>query len=241
MNTSDYNNTITIKLDQCYTSLYKTDSDSEYLQFSNMSVSQEDTHYIANATVESGGAISHDDLALTNNDIFNNWRDIWTRVPETNNNYPVLLFFHGTWDSDGSIYEDKDYGSDIAEEYEIYSVQDLVWVADQVNIYGNTFKNDTLRLKTDIDLYGYLWNPIGWNDTNSFQGTFYFEDHVIRNLGSNGYYKGETKFENLQPNYSGLFGYTKDATFIGDLTLVYSKVTDGEGSYAAVQRCRLYH
>lgn len=71
-------------------------------------------------------------------------------------------------------------------------------MAKQVNTKAESFQGKTVTLKSDLDLSGHLWVPIGQNE-NGFLGTF---DGGSRNIsGLNIQVKGD---------YAGLFGYVGD-------------------------------
>ena len=94
--------------------------------------------------------------------------------------------------------------------YTITSTADLIALASQVNA-GNTFSGKTFIQTADIDLGGVQdaegiwsgtqWSPIG-NNKKPFSGTYDGNGKVINNL----YYN------NPSVQYTGLFGYIKDAT-----------------------------
>jgi len=74
--------------------------------------------------------------------------------------------------------------------YEIYTPEELAWVAAQVN-NGQSFAGETIKLLADIDLSGKEWTPIGAPPMNSgmskrisstFTGTFDGNYKLIKNL-----------------------------------------------------------
>ncbi len=93
----------------------------------------------------------------------------------------------------------------------LYTAEDLRVFANAVNA-GRTFKGETVKLMSDIDLNNELFTPIG-TATNGFKGTFDGGNHVISNLnvdlgrGSN----------------AGLFGFTTDGE-IKNLTVLNATV-----------------
>ena len=76
----------------------------------------------------------------------------------------------------------------VANGYEIYNVDGLKWLADQVNNEGNTFKGTTVTLTASIDLNDEAWTPIGafvdgaFDFDHSFQGSFDGGNNTISNL-----------------------------------------------------------
>ncbi len=84
--------------------------------------------------------------------------------------------------------------------YNVNSAEDLQAFAAEVN-NGNSFSNKLVSLKSDIDLAGIAWTPIGnlvSYPSDSFAGTFDGEEHVISNM----------KTSDFTPDYAtaGLFG-----------------------------------
>lgn len=217
------NTSSSVAFDQCYSSL-------KDLLFTNSSSATYTNSYLFTTEAESDKnstpyLITHSDLSMPNNNIFDNWSYIWSRVSQKNNNYPVLLFINGSWV--GVEPENID-----GETYYINTAEELAWVADQVNTGATTFANSTIILNADIDLQKKLWNPIGYDETHSFQGTFNFNGKTITNLTTNGYYVNNIYNEaNLKKDYVGFFGYTKNATLKGDLTLKKDDSTPDEGAH----------
>ena len=102
--------------------------------------------------------------------------------------------------------------------YEIYNAAQLAWVAQQVdkadanNSEGLNFKDQTVKLMSDIDLANNMWNPIGTDgDTQGFQGTFDGNGKTISNL-----YVDLTNVPGSQA--AGLFASANNAT-IKDFTV----------------------
>jgi len=84
--------------------------------------------------------------------------------------------------------------------YSIESADHLAWLATQVN-GGTTFSGYTFELKTDIDLKGIAWTPIGYS--KAFSGIFDGKGHTITGLKA---------VANTSVDRCGLFGYTNAAT-----------------------------
>lgn len=101
--------------------------------------------------------------------------------------------------------------------YEIYSADQLSWVAKQVNDSKKTFKGETVKLMNDIDLGGISWTPIGCyqdGDSRTFLGSFQGNGKTIRNLNV------ETPVGVYEHASSGLFGYIGcSESLIDDLTI----------------------
>ena len=102
-------------------------------------------------------------------------------------------------------------GHENDEEYVLADVADFLGFRDLVDA-GNTFAGKTVKLGTDIDLNGKLFNPIGYgyahNGGQAFMGTFDGQQYTIYNLYQNGW--------ELDYSYGtqggGLFASIKDAT-----------------------------
>ncbi|HPA53539.1 MAG TPA: GLUG motif-containing protein [Bacillota bacterium] len=94
------------------------------------------------------------------------------------------------------------------DSYIILSASNLAWVAEQVNSGSKTFSGKSVVLARDIDLSGAYWTPIGTDSTNSFQGTFDGNDHVISGLMIGLENNPDDTLEEL-----GLFGYASGAAF----------------------------
>ena len=109
---------------------------------------------------------------------------------------------------------------------EISSVEDLVWLSNQVNS-GNTFEDYTIKQTANIDFGDSYIDPIGTED-HPFKGTYDGQGYVIKNLKLT---NGATA---IGTNV-GLFGYTKKAT-IKNLTLIGGSVT-GFNNVGAVVGC----
>ncbi len=105
----------------------------------------------------------------------------------------------------------------VAGVYEISNVNGLFWLADQVNVQGNSFAGKTVKLTENIDLANKLWAPIGQTgQPATFKGTFNGNNKTIFNL-----YVDETS-DNATYHASGLFGW-----FEGDGPKVQNLTIDG--------------
>ena len=164
--------------------------------------------------------------ALSNFD----WGAVWTRMDGVNDNYPTLISKVRYW---AEVVTAADAPALSGSTYTVSTNKQLAWVAEQVNVYDNTFTGKTIQLGADIDLNGYIWSPIGYGSTASvyrqFKGTFDFNNHTIKNMVTSGVYIKTTDLpEALKVNYTteeltsavvcvdetkaGLFGYTSNAT-----------------------------
>ena len=90
-----------------------------------------------------------------------------------------------------------------ADPYLITSLEELFWFRDHVNSCAqdgsSQYTGKFIKLKTDIDLAGYNWIPIGsvTKDHGSFYGTFDGDGHTISNL-----------YVNMTGNGAGFFAKT---------------------------------
>ena len=93
------------------------------------------------------------------------------------------------------------------EPYQIYTANDLYKLADIINSGDSiaTYNANTVyyKLMNDIDLSGYLWNPIG-NESYPFKANFDGDNHTIRNIN--------IYAMNNPQGYYGLFGYINNST-----------------------------
>lgn len=125
--------------------------------------------------------------------------------------------------SDGHIYEIKDAG-------------DLAALAVSVN-RGDNYAGSIINLRSDLDLSGKYWVPIGSED-NPFRGTFRGNGHTIKYISVNEK-SLQTSLGSMSstslPEYAGLFGVTEDA-IIENVSLtggqVYGMVSGGVVGYA---------
>jgi hypothetical protein len=138
-----------------------------------------------------------------------------TKVTNKNSIYNYLDSYKKIYDEDGNLLsgkidyslanfaQDSFYDVSVSKIYLISSAEDLVWVANNVNSGNLITSGVEFMLISDIDLSGRYFTPIGLNRTNSFRGIFNFNGHVIKGLTIDSSY-----------TYSGLFGYTQDASII---------------------------
>ncbi len=130
-----------------------------------------------------------------------------------------------TWDG---TTESKPEGAD-GDSFEITEPEHLAWLAKAVN-EGNSFKNKTITLKTDIDLDNKEWPMIGTltADPNGeyntkdytgepFSGTFNGDNNIIKNL----------KIEQPDRIGVGLFGFVADGATIKNLRVEGGAVNGG--------------
>ncbi len=117
----------------------------------------------------------------------------------------------------------------------------LAYIAKIVN-EGNTLKDQTVLLRSDLDLSGKSWTPIGfwtdYNDQTNFFGEFNGNHKTITGLTI---LRNAAAYKN---GYAGLFGYTTLASSVHDLTLQGSVQSLGSdcgllagGAFGEVTRC----
>lgn len=122
------------------------------------------------------------------------------------------------WDgtSDTSWFD----STDVKAEYTLTTAEQLAGLAVLVN-EGNTFKNTTVKLDSDLDLENKEWVPIG-NASNKFSGNFDGQENVINNLTIN----GSMDYDNgTGTHYVGLFGYVNNGGYIKNITIENAKIT----------------
>lgn len=108
----------------------------------------------------------------------------------------------------------------INNPYEIQNVEELILLADTVNIKREAYEGKYFKLTSDINLsdgqMSGVWNVIGSNDVNKFKGHF---------DGNNKTIKGLVSEPNSNSDYAvkGLFGYVENGS-IKNLTLENVKV-----------------
>ncbi len=85
-------------------------------------------------------------------------------------------------------------------EYQISSAEGMYWFANEVNVNGKDFDNDTFVLTADIDLKNELWEPIG-QDGRYFKGTFDGNGKTIKNL------RVDMDYSKDEYASAGLFGW----------------------------------
>lgn len=66
--------------------------------------------------------------------------------------------------------------------YELYNKEGMFWFNNQVNVEGNTFKGETVKVISDIDLENEVWLPIGQQSTTQFEGTFDGGNYTLSNV-----------------------------------------------------------
>ena len=103
-----------------------------------------------------------------------------------------------------------------AKTWQIDTIEELKAFRDEVNS-GKSFSGWTITLGEDIDLSGENWTSIG-NVTNSFQGTFDGDGHIISGLTIN----------NATLDYAGFFGFI-DAGSVNDV--IFENVTINARNY----------
>ena len=226
-----------VEFDECYSSLLG-------LQFTNINnadgISYRKTYVISESTnsvydENSLMEITHSSLSEANNELFDDWSYIWSRVSQKNNNYPVLLMQANVWSGEEVNDTIKENNS---TTYVIRNADELAWIAEQVNTGKNSFAGDTIKIVGvggKIDFQKKLWQPIGYSPAYAFKGNVQFGDGSLVeliNFTTNGYYKNnDFSVEGLQKDYVGLFGYMNGSTISGEVVLRCDETTENEGSH----------
>ncbi len=115
--------------------------------------------------------------------------------------------------------------SDLSENMEIYTAEDLVKFRDRVN-KGATYEEKTITLMNDIDLRSVCskeksWKPIGYykgeEESHPFKGTFNGNKKTVDYL-----------YTNTNDDYQGLFGFIENATINETIIGSNSEITGGD-------------
>ena len=150
-------------------------------------------------------------------------------------------------------FEEDSFGDDYDKDAEYWDkTADTSWYDSDATVYeltspnqmaglqvlvddGETFEGKTVKLATDIDLEGKLFDPIGsYRKELAFKGTFDGQGHTISNLSqntwelNNGYYYGDLGL--------GLFGLVEDAT-IKNLTVDGAEISGESAIVGIVAGC----
>ncbi len=145
----------------------------------------------------------------------------------------------GHYDSD--LYEELTSPDFAGATVEISTPQQLAALARAVDIVGKGFDGVTFTLTQDIDLSGYLWDPIGIEeddvlygaadgDAHPFSGNFDGNGHVISNMNIQGSYVSAGLFGNV--NSSNLDDLDSDST----LVTISNVVVDGAINVTGTER-----
>lgn len=122
--------------------------------------------------------------------------------------------------------------------YIIETVEQLAWVAEQVNSGANDFNGQTIRLAADISLAGSNWTPIGAAEGDvkspyAFRGTFDGAKETAVKSGSTECYTISDMTVDVQDKGAGLFGLVQGGT-VRNLNLNKVSITNTDrdgGSY----------
>lgn len=120
----------------------------------------------------------------------------------------VFVMPGAAWEADTSWYEENQW----ADEYTIYTADELAGFAELVNTGTTQFYNTVIYLGADIDLENQEWTPINpWMGDvyTNFGGVFDGQGHTISNL----------TISNQTLEYTGFFGWFSTGSTICNLTL----------------------
>ncbi len=127
-----------------------------------------------------------------------------TFIKKTGKNLLLMLFLIVL--SFQAKAQPSDGDGTIGDPYQIATLTDLKWIADQVNGGTITFSGEYLIQTANIDASstssGAGWVAIGAEGTGTFSGNYDGQGYTISNLYIN----------NPSANYYGLWGYCDDAT-----------------------------
>ena len=115
-------------------------------------------------------------------------------------------------------------GNSSSDPYLITSLNNLYWIANQVNTNVTTFSRKYLKQTADIDASSTSswfsntgWTPIGINLSSSFQGTY----------DGNGKFVSGLKINTSSLTYVGLFGYISSGGVVKNLGVMNANITGG--------------
>lgn len=137
---------------------------------------------------------------------------------------------------DGTVASGFESGDGTSRDpYIIVNASQLAHFASRVN-GGEDFKDKRIELKSDIDLCGIAWTPIGTRE-HPFSGTFMGRGHTVSGLN----------IQSKDASDQGFFGCIKDA-FVFNLVLFDSYIECKENAggiagvsiYGRVESCRNY-
>ena len=194
------------------------------IQFNNVFYSTANTGNTAQK-----GASAKSDAELRNIDTFtgfdfvnvwgidNNTQDIMSR-----HNYGRPFIWEvETWD-DWTQYSQSVTPNEDGSYY-IYNPAQLVWLSEKVNSGELITTGINFELKSNIDLFGHNFIPIGTED-NKFEGNFIGNGFSISGLTIDGRYTDKLG------NAVGLFGYTNNAK-VQDLNMLTTFIVE-DSAYA---------
>lgn len=126
----------------------------------------------------------------------------------------------------GEEYMDVSWYNDVATEFELTNVAQLVGLAHLVNTGVDSFAGKTVKLANDVDLSIRQWIPIGTSSATPFAGAFDGQGFIISNLNVSS-----------EAGFAGLFGYVKGEAVLSNFELQNVSVksvgyTGAEGSNA---------
>ncbi|MBQ7821565.1 MAG: hypothetical protein IJ391_04715, partial [Clostridia bacterium] len=148
----------------------------------------------------------------------------WTAESDSFNYYydeNATFDFTGVSDTDG-LEDNTDADEKLVE---IYTAEQLLAFADNVNSGANTYSGYTVKLMNDITLGGYYWEPIGNDDIpafgSAFSGTFDGNNKTISNVNIN------------TASNAGLFGVVNGDIMNLNVEMIQIKTTHRAGGIAA--------
>ncbi|MDR1343989.1 MAG: hypothetical protein LBJ39_01425 [Tannerellaceae bacterium] len=119
----------------------------------------------------------------------------------------------GDWYNDEGGYSFEGKGT-VERPYLISSVEGLVFLAEQVNIWpGVSFQGEYFMMTEDIDLGEHYWIPVGNEAHQPFRGVFNGNGKTIRNL-----YIGSGDGNNVY-TAAGFFGHLGNGARVENLTI----------------------
>ncbi len=117
----------------------------------------------------------------------------------------------------------------IGTPYEIYTANELAWIARETNLGTSWSVGVYVRLYQNINLFGYRWEPIGdfntGTTTSAFSGNFNADNFDIANMLIDEQELNQTK-------YLGLFGYA-NGTILDNVRIKAATITVNNSSTTA--------
>ena len=97
----------------------------------------------------------------------------------------------------------------------------LAYLAKEINSGNLDSRGLQVTLANDIDLTGYLWEPIGNTENTAFKGDFYGDMHTVSGMYADGIYSGlfgitdNALLENVQIKESYVYGLSAAGSIAG--------------------------
>lgn len=171
-------------------------------------------------------------ITINNQEIKNIEKQDGKYIAETlvssNGNYNIIAK-----DTENNINIEIVKVSDITEDMDIYTLEDMIEFRNKVNI-GRTFEGRTVRVMDNISLEGSLtnmWISIG-TDSKRFKGEFNGNGHTISNIYI---YQGSTNVNTALFQYNE--GTIKNLTVSGEIYITQGAAGFVYENYGTIENC----